>query len=177
MNIINLVKSLAQVIEKKKFTKRYHDEYDFERDIYKILRKSISRKLHLDSKDLDKIIIPHGRKKEEKDRWKNTKQLQNVNISGHNNTSDIVIIINKKVIPIQVKYIEDKPTAAIQTVIGQCYIASLRHKTAIGIVYFKPKKKHPRKDKEQGIEKNKVKDYVDKLLKESKKRNMFLFLK
>lgn len=158
MDIVNLAKSFVNDIDKHKFVKQYNKEIDLETEIYPILKKSLKR-LHLNNKY---SIISHANKSE----WTESKKDQNVIILGCNNTFDIIVkrLSDKKIIAIELKYPKSSPTTAIQTIIGQCIIASLCHPAAIGIVFFKHK----------GGQKN---DRITDLVKKLRKQNIFLLVK
>lgn len=143
MKIIDLAKSLMNAVNKSQFAGQYDNELALEKDVYSILKGSLSKELHLRDKDSDNIIITHGETKEEKERWSKTKAWQDVIIAGCRNTSDIVVkLSDKETIAIQIKYAKGRITTAIQTVVGQCIIASLRHPAVIGLVFSNQKIKN-----------------------------------
>jgi len=151
MEIIALAKRLVSGLKERRFSGNYKYESDLEEEVYSIFRKIIKAELHLKGdKKLNDIIITHGKEEPEKERWTATKGWQDVIIAGCRNTSDIVIKLPGRpidqdspkhcnTIAVQLKYAKNRITGAIQTIVGQCLIASLRHSTVIGIVLSKKK--------------------------------------
>jgi len=147
MKIIDLARTLTNVVNNNQFAGQYGNELALEKEVYNILKNTINKELHLSDKDLDKLIISHGETKEEKERWSKTKVWQDVIIAGCRNTSDIVVkLLDKETIAVQIKYAKGRITTAIQTVVGQCIIASLRHPVVIGLVFSKYAIKDSKKD-------------------------------
>ncbi|MBI4835576.1 MAG: hypothetical protein HY811_12255 [Planctomycetes bacterium] len=172
MKTIALAKRLASAIrdKKRRFRGNYKYESDLEKEVYSIFRRIIKAELNLnDNKKLNDIIITHGETKPEKDRWTATKPWQDVIIKGCHNTSDIVIRLPKseQTIAIQLKYAKDNITGHIQTVVGQCLIASLGgHSAVIGIVVS-------RRKFDEHHKKGKLKRLVDLL----RQHNIFLVVR
>ena len=165
MTILNIAQNLVKTIQKSEFKDFYTNELSLEKDVYNILRNSLAKILNLKDRELDDKIFTHGETREEKKRWSSTKVWQDVIICGTRNTSDIVIRLSEKdTIAIQLKYARGRITTSIQTVIGQCIIASLRHPAVIGLVFTNRKKEC----KEATFK---------KLLKKLKGFNIFLVIK
>ena len=168
IEIIHLAKKFANSINEANFADRYDSELALEKEIYGILRKSLGELIHLNDRELDRKIITHGETKEGKKRWSETKGWQDVIIAGSRNTSDIVIwLSDKETMAIQLKYAKKNITGAIQAIVGQCIIASLRHPAVIGIVLHNIKHSNKNRDKDR------ITQLIDILLK----NNIFLIIK
>jgi hypothetical protein len=145
MNVNILAKSIVKVINECQFSGKYNNELAFENDVYNVLKKHIGDELAIGDNDLDEKIVAHGKTKEEKKRWSKSKVWQDVIIAGCRNTADIVVYFSdKEKIAVQIKYAKNNITSAIQSIIGQSIITSLRFSVVIGIVLVDNRiKAHP----------------------------------
>lgn len=168
MDTVNLAKDLVRVIDETEFANRYDSESAFERYIYATLKSYLGKRLGVTGKDLDEMIITHGNTEE---LWTKSKQKQDVIIAGSSNTADVFITLSdNETIAVQLKYVKHKISSAIQTIIGQSFIFSLKHSAVIGIVFSEYKKQ---------LKDNKAKggDKLESIRCELEKRNIFLLVK
>ena len=148
MNAIELAQSLVVKVEEYQFSANYNTELELEKDIYALFRCIVTEKVATQKSDINGIITTHGDTKEDKKRWSKTKKWQDVIIAGCKNTSDIVIkLSDTETVVTQLKYAKTNITGAIQAVIGQCVIATLKHSAVIGIVISKQPIKHKESDR------------------------------
>lgn len=105
-----------------------------------LIRDYTKRSLSLSKKELDGVVFAHGDTREEKGRWTDSKPMQNVNVFGCSNTSDIFLSHPTfQSIYIELKLSKrrgelDSLPGDLQRAVGQSIIASLRHPYVICFV-------------------------------------------
>jgi hypothetical protein len=132
------VQGLAGALRRASLPRRLRTEIDLERAIWPLVRDYTRRALSLRKEELDKAVVAHGRTKEERERWTNSKPHQNVVVYGHPSTSDI-FLQNKRVksVYVELKLAKARSRKAstlpgdLQRSLGQSLLAHLRHQYVV----------------------------------------------
>lgn len=140
-----VVLKLGHLLERITFPASIRNEIELEYTILPYIKKFIHENI-CRNKSLEEILYHHGRNKQEKEQWTESKSLQTVKLFG-DNVSDI-FIVHKKIgaIALEFKYTKLSLgsrglTSHIQRAIGQCLIAKLRHPFVICAIFYNKKQK------------------------------------
>jgi hypothetical protein len=132
------VQGLAGALRRAPLPRRLRREIDLERAMWPLVRGYTKRVLGLREDVLEKTLVAHGRTKEEKERWANSKLQQNVVVYGHANTSDIFLQDKRvKSVYVELKLAKARSRKAstlpgeLQRSLGQALLAHLRHKYVV----------------------------------------------
>jgi hypothetical protein len=132
------VQGLAGALRRASLPRRLRREIDLERAMWPLVKSYTRRALSLRKEELDKALVAHGRTREEKERWTNSKSYQNVVVYGHPNTSDIFLRDKRvKSVCVELKLAKARSRKAstlpgdLQRSLGQSLLAHLRHKYVV----------------------------------------------
>lgn len=140
-----IVKKLVQELEKLPLPESLKNESDLEFAMLPAIKRFIQEELKAD--DLKGVLYHHGKNKEEKKLWSESKQFQNIELLGIH-TYDM-LIRHPKVgsLVLEFKYAASSKnplTNRIQRIIGQSLIAKLKHDYVISCLVFRRKRKMPK---------------------------------
>lgn len=140
-----IVKKLVQELEKLPLPDSLKNESDLEFAVLPAIKRFIQKELKVNN--LRSILYHHGKSKEEKESWSESKQFQNIELLG-THTYDM-LIRHPKVgsVVLEFKYAaspKNPLTNRIQRIIGQSLIAKLKHDCVISCLVFRKKGKIPK---------------------------------
>lgn len=140
-----VVRKLVQELEKLPLPESLKNESDLEFTVLPTIKRFIQEELKVN--DLRGVLYHHGRSKEEKELWSESKKFQNIELLGKH-TYDMLIRYPKiGSLVLEFKYAASSKnplTNRIQRIIGQSLIAKLKHDYIISCLVFRRKGEIPK---------------------------------
>lgn len=155
-----IIEKLVQKLEKITLPESLKNESDLEFVFLPTIKKFIQKELKVNN--LRNVLYHHGRNKEERKMWSDSKKFQNIELLGMH-TYDM-LIRHPKVgsLVLEFKYAASSKnplTSRIQRIIGQSLIANLKHNYVISCLVFRKKGKMPKLGLLEKLKKDLQKNY------------------
>jgi len=133
--LVELSLVLANAIANAPFNAVLRNEMEFERDLYKVIRHAVessSIKSEMPVRHRDSSADVEGGRA-----WRKTKEWADVNVLGRKHSGDIVLRLGKgATLRCEVKWARERGTSALQSLVGQAILSSLRHPVTFAVLFL-----------------------------------------
>jgi len=133
--LVELSLVLANAIANAPFNAVLRNEMEFERDLYKVIRHAVESspiKSEMPVRHRDSSADVEGGRA-----WRKTKEWADVNVLGRKHSGDIVLRLGKgATLRCEVKWARERGTSALQSLVGQAILSSLRHPVTFAVLFL-----------------------------------------